>query len=47
MQGTEKQLTGLNPYSIGRYSVSTATIAAKAEIVGLNPYSIGRYSVSS
>ena len=38
---------GLNPYSIGRYSVSAQVIACVLlRWDSLNPYSIGRYSVS-
>ena len=37
----------LNPYSIGRYSVSDETKQFVEDYLkGLNPYSIGRYSVS-
>ena len=38
-------MQGLNPYSIGRYSVSKYTNVKLAELKCLNPYSIGRYSV--
>ena len=38
---------GLNPYSIGRYSVRKRKSVCKQFCKGrLNPYSIGRYSVS-
>ena len=37
----------LNPYSIGRYSVSWRSGSGRRFLLhGLNPYSIGRYSVS-
>ena len=38
-------MTGLNPYSIGRYSMRTVVVTIVARVMGLNPYSIGRYSM--
>ena len=39
-------LPSLNPYSIGRYSLSNTEVKVESGIVSLNPYSIGRYSLS-
>ena len=40
-----KFLLSLNPYSIGRYSMSVYPGRSSSRDVGLNPYSIGRYSM--
>ena len=40
----DKEESGLNPYSIGRYSTRFEAGSEYADADGLNPYSIGRYS---